>query len=126
MTTATIKLALLTSNYIPAQETDSFLSEISVNEVSGTNYVAGGNVCRNLTAVMVAGLITVDCDNPNLWNLSPTGFTNAQRAVLYIDTGVAATSRLIAYSDLFALARGNTTASYAISFSTDGVFTIPR
>jgi len=126
LTAVSYKLALLTNIYTPDQVTDEFWADIVANEVSGVNYVSGGRACNTPTVSMVTGLITFDLSDPFIWIEDPGGFTDAKQAVLYIDTGLTATSRLVAYSDPFALARGNTTDSYAISFGPTGIFTIPR
>lgn len=126
LTAVSYKLALLKAAYVTDQATDEFWSGILADEVSGVNYDAGGKVLNTPVVTLVAGLITFDISDPFIWLEDVSGFSDAARAVLYIDTGLTATSRLVAYSDAFAVARGNTTDSYAISFGASGIFTIPR
>lgn len=121
-----IKAALVTSVYTPNQNTHDFFNDIT-NEVSGTNYTAGGNVTANPAVTMSgAGLITFDADDPATWLQSGTGFSNARRVILYRDTGVTTTSNLIAYSDAFASDRGNVSGDFSITFDAAGVFTSAR
>lgn len=126
ITTVTLKLALLNTSYAPNQETDEFWDDIYTNEVTGTGYIAGGKLCNQVTVTLVNGLITVDANDPFVWLPEVGGFTDAQTAVLYIDTGVLATSRLIGYSTAFDTPQGNPVNGYSISFNAAGIFTIPR
>lgn len=123
-----LKFALLRSTYTLDINNHGFWSEVLAYEVSGVNYTAGGNLCANPTVVMDgAGLITVDAGDPNVWTQDIAGgFDNADRAVLYGDTGVAATSPLIAYGEPFALDRGNKSGAFACAFAGTGIFNIPR
>lgn len=121
-----IKCALVTSAYTPNQNTHDFFDDIT-NEVTGTNYTAGGNVCSNPAVTMDgAGLITFDADDPATWSQNAGGFSTARRAILYRDTGTAATSQLIAYSDAFSADRGNVDGDFSITFDAAGVFTSAR
>ena len=128
LTTIPLKLALVTSAYVPDQNLDEYWSEVVANEVAGAQYTAGGNVCDFPTVVMdAAGLITIDAGDPNVWPQDvDAGFDNAERAVLYADTGDAATSPLIGYGDVFAATRGNKTGAFACAFAATGIFNIPR
>ncbi len=122
-----IKLAFVTSAYTPDQNLHDFWNDASANEVSGTNYTAGGNVCANPAVTMDgAGLVTFDADDPATWLEHASGFSNARRAVLYRDTGVAATAELIAYSDDFGADKGNVGGDLTASFAAAGVFTAAR
>jgi hypothetical protein len=125
---ATVKIALVTSTETPDQDADDFWSDASANEVSGTNYTAGGNAVANITVgnPTTAGLITVDGDDPATWSQSTAGFTNARRAILYEDTGTGTTSGLIAYSDAFSADRGNVDGDFSITLDAAGIFTSAR
>jgi len=121
-----LKIALVTSTYTPDQNLHDFFDDIT-NEVSGTNYTAGGNVCANGAATVDgSGNVKVDADDPATWSQSGTGFSNARRAILYHDTGTAATSRLIAYSDAFSADKGNVDGDFTITLDSAGIFTSAR
>jgi len=121
------KIALVTSAYTPNQNTHDFWDDASANEVSGTGYTAGGNVLNNPSVSMDgSGNITIDGDDPATWAQDAAGFTNARRAVLIRDTGVAATSEIVAYSDDFGADRGNVAGPYSIQLDAAGIITSAR
>ena len=76
----TIKVGLLSINHI-FDATDSTWADVSANEVSGTNYSAGGNT-------ITGKAVTVG--NTTKWNATDTTFTNvtltAYHAVIYDTT----------------------------------------
>src|SRR5438552_5213265 len=92
----TIKVALCTSTYTPNQDTHVFFSDIT-NEITGTGYTAGG--------VGLAGKsVSYDsATNETRLLASASSWTTAtftyRYAIVYKDTGSAATSPLIAYFD---------------------------
>lgn len=121
----TIKCALVTSGYTPDQNLHDFWNDVT-NEVSGTNYTAGGNSCLNPTVTMNgSGLVTFDADDPATWAQHAAGFNNAVRAILYRDTGVSSTSELIAFSGTFT-AGGNVDGPFSIQLDAAGIFAAPR
>lgn len=121
------KIALVTNVYVPDQNLHDFWADASANEVAGTGYTAGGNVLANpILTLSGAGLITFDADDPATWSQNAGGFTNARRALLYRDSGVAGTSELVAYSDAFSADRGNVDGDFSITFDAAGIFTSAR
>lgn len=109
--TDTIKLMLVTSTYVPNQDTHTKRSDIT-NEVTGTGYVAGGfalvnkSVTQNNTTD--AGVFTADAIN------IPNATITARGCVLYKSRGGASSAdELIAYGDF-----------EADITSTNGIFTI--
>ena len=95
--TDTIKLMLVTSTYVPNQDTHTKRSDIT-NEVTGTGYVAGGfalvnkSVTQNNTTD--AGVFTADAIN------IPNATITARGCVLYKSRGgVESADELIAYGD---------------------------
>lgn len=119
--TDTIKVALITSTLAPVASTHSLWSELSTNEVSGTNYTANGETLA-VTVNEVTGTVTVDSADPQ-WLESATGFANARYAILYKDTGVAATSPLICFID-FTIDKGNTASNLVLQIDALGIFTL--
>jgi len=94
--TDTIKVALCTSSYSPDQDNHQYFSSVT-NEVSGTGYTAGG-------AALSSKLVNYD-GTTNVMSLragsttwSSATFTT-RYAVIYKDTGSAATSPLLGYVD---------------------------
>jgi hypothetical protein len=126
LTAATIKCALVTNSYVPNQNTDDFWNDVSANEVSGTNYSAGGNTLATPTVTLSgAGLVTVDASDPAAWSQSGTGFSNARYAVIYVSTGVSSTSDLIGYAS-FGSDVGNVSGDLTVTVNASGLFTSAR
>jgi hypothetical protein len=121
-----IKCALVTGTYTPDQNAHDFFDDIT-NEVSGTNYTAGGNVMSNgAVTVDGSGNVTVDLDDPATWTQDASGFSNARRAIIYHDTGTASSSRLIGYSNDFGSDQGNDSGDFSISVNASGLLTSAR
>ena len=116
----TIKVMLVTSAYVPNVDTHAFRSSVT-NEVTGTGYTAGG---KALTAKIVtqdnaADSAVFDAD-PVTW---ATSTITARGAVLYKDTGNAATDNLIAYFD-FGVDESSTSGDFTITWNAGGILTI--
>lgn len=120
--TTTVKIALVTSSYTPNRAGHDFWDDASANEVSGTNYTAGGNEVASKTCAVASNVVTVDAADPATWSQSGSGFSNARYAILYKDTGTASTSVLIAYAD-FGSDKGNVSGDLTVELDTDGIFT---
>lgn len=125
----TLKLAIFKA-FTPDQNLHDFYNDLvaATNQVAGTNYTAGGNACTSptWTGPDGAGLLTYDATDPAVWSQSAGGFANGRRAILYYDTGVDTTSRLVAYSDDFGADAGNVAGDLLVSFNAAGIFTSPR
>lgn len=124
----TLKLAIVTSAYTPDQNLHDFWDDVSSNEVSGSNYTAGGNACASptWTGPDGSGVMTFDANDPATWSQHATGVSNGRRYVLYYDTGVAATSSLVAYSNDAGADFGNVAADLAVAFNASGIYTDTR
>ena len=110
----TIKIALVTSLYTPDNAHD-FFNDIT-NEVTGSNYTAGGAAVGSKSITLVTTTVTFDGANVT-WTSHASGFSNARRAILYKDTGVSTTSNVIAYSDDFGADKGNTGGDLTLDLS---------
>lgn len=115
-TGSTLKVALVTSSYTPNQTTHDFWDDAQANEVSGTNYAAGG-VALGTKAVSTAVHVTTFSAADVTWTQHASGFSTARYAILYNDTGTASTSALVAYADL-TVNRGNVTGDLTLQFPT--------
>ena len=101
----TINLALVTSDYTPNIDTHEFWDDVT-HEVAGTGYTAGGKELQDKS-------VTQDNDgDQGVWDAEIVVWANsvltARGAVLYKDTGNAATSPLIRYFD------------FGMNYTTDG------
>lgn len=117
----TIKCALATSTYTPNQDTHNFFDDIT-NEVSGTGYTAGGVALTTSAPAYDATSNTLRLDASDAqWT---TASFTARYAIVYKDTGSAATSPLLGYVDF----GGDETVSsgtFTIQWdATDGVLRI--
>lgn len=123
----TLKMAVVTGIYTPDINLHEFWSSVVANEVAGTGYTAGGNACANpLVTMDVSGNVTFDADDPAAWAVNAAGFSNGRRFILFWDTGVAATSRLHAYSDDFGADKGNVAGEFAGAMDPLGIHTQAR
>lgn len=114
----TIKLALLTSTYTPAQTSHEWFSDIT-NEVSGTGYTAGGATLASKTVSTSGTTVTVDAADP-AWSSSTI---TARYGVLYKSTGTAATSPLIGLYD-FGSDYISTNGTFTFTVNASGLLTI--
>jgi hypothetical protein len=123
----TLKLAIVTSAYTVDQGAHDFFNDIT-NEVSGTGYTAGGNACASptWTGPDGSGTLTFDASDPATWGQNASGFSNGRRAILYYDTGTAATSRLVGYSNDFGADAGNVAGDFSVTFNASGIYTSSR
>ena len=94
----TIKVMLVTSSYTPNRDTHSRRSSVT-NEVSGTNYTAGGFTLGSKTITQDNTLDRATYDAADV-TADPITFTGATQAVVYKSTGVAANDNLICCIDL--------------------------
>ncbi len=92
----TIKVALCTNAYVPDQDTHQYFNQIT-NEFVGAGYVAGGATLAGKTQTYVGGTNTFTLDaNDAFWAAATV---TARYAIIYLATGVAATSPLLLYVD---------------------------
>jgi hypothetical protein len=89
---ATLKVMLCTVGYTPNQDLHRYKSDVN-NEVTGTNYIAGGQTVTGLAQAYdtATNRLSLTCDNV-LWADSTI---TARHAVWYLDTGTATTSQLL-------------------------------
>jgi hypothetical protein len=98
--TDSIKCMLVKSTYTPAAATHDFIDDVNAEEVAaGASYSAGGPALAGKTMTLAGGVATFDANDVTIAQ-NASGFTDARYAVLYQDSGVAGTSKLIAYADL--------------------------
>lgn len=118
--TDTIKVALVTSAYTPDVDTHEDFADVT-NEVTGTGYTAGGDTITNpaVTQDNTGDTGVFDGDDVS-W---PSSTITARGAVIYKDTGNAATSWLIAYLD-FTTDESSSDGTFSIQWSADGILTL--
>jgi len=119
--TDVIKLMLVDSTRAPIANTDTFIgAAIDANEVTGTNYTAGGDTVT-VTVTQTTGTVTVDGTDVT-WLQNGAGFTDARYAILYKDITSAAVSPVIGYID-FTSDKGNVSGDLTVQWNASGIFT---
>jgi len=114
----TIKVSLHTSSYSPTG-THDFFNDLT-NEVTGSNYTAGGNTLGS-TAVTTVTTNDAMFDAADVtWSSHASGFSTARYAVIYKSTGTASTSPLVGYID-FVSNQDNVNNDLTIKWNTSGI-----
>lgn len=118
--TDTIKQALHTSSYVPDQDANDFFNDCT-NEISGTNYTAGGVTLgsKTVTYTGASNLFALDAGDAQWTSASFT----ARIGVVYKSTGTGSTSPLISYID-FGGDETIASGTFTIQYDTTGIATI--
>jgi hypothetical protein len=122
-----IKMALITDVVTPAATDATPMWAVGSgvdydgNEVSGTNYVAGGTALTAPALTLLAAVATFDDATDLVWSQSGTGFSDARWGILYSDTSTA--KNAIGFLDLGGDV-GNVAGDLTIAFNTDGILTL--
>jgi hypothetical protein len=115
--TNTIKVSLHTSTYSPNLDTHDFYDDVT-NEVSSTNYTAGGFTLTSPTITVDGASNEVRLDAADA-SWTTVTFTT-RYGVVYKSTGTASTSPLIALID-FGADQTVSAANFSIVFAATGV-----
>jgi hypothetical protein len=117
--TDTIKVALLLNTYTPDVDLHDFYNDVSPFETSGTLYTAGGVTLggKTLTYDNATNETRLDA-NDAVWG--PGASFTAYFAVVYKDTGAAATSPIMGYVD-FGGVQTVTLGTFTIQWNATGV-----
>jgi len=116
--TDTIKLKYMKTTYTPAPTTEDFLSDVSAEEASG----APTETLANADVRIDTGNSRVEYDADDVTENSITTTTN--KFIIYKDTGVAATSPLIAVLDITEGTLSPVSGTLALTFNAQGLFSI--
>lgn len=118
--TDTMKVAAHTNTYTVDQDTHDFFNDVT-NEVTGTNYSAGGSTLGTVTLTRSTGTVTFDAADV-VWTQSASGFSTGRKFVVYKSTGTASTSRLFSVVTADADV-GNVTGDLTIAWNAAGIAT---
>lgn len=118
--TDTIKVALVTSAYTPNQDAHEDFADVT-NEVTGTGYTADGEA-------LASKAVTIDdTDNEGVFDAADVTWSSstitARGAVIYKDTGSAATSLLICYLD-FGSDQSSSAGDFTIQWNSEGILNL--
>lgn len=122
----TIKVTLHSSAYTPSVSADEFFSDIGSELSTANGYTAGGATLAG-KSVTVTGTVTSYRASATTWTPGAAETLTARYAVVWQDTGSAATSPVLAYvlldntpADVSA-----TNADFTLTWdATDGVFKV--
>jgi len=122
----TLRVAVVTGSYTPNQNTHNFWDDVT-NEVTGTGYTARGAALASPTITMDgSGNVKLDADDPTAWAQDAAGFTNGRRYIVYYDTTVNSTSRLVGYTNDAGADFGNVAGELAVTINASGLYTSAR
>lgn len=115
----TMKVALY-HTYTPNIDTHEFIDDVTTEE-SGTGYTAGGETLASKTTTVNTGsdLVAIDAADVT-WSGLDVG--TPSHAVIYKDTGVAATSPVLCYVELGATASNG--GDYTLAWNASGIATL--
>ena len=114
----TIKLKYMATTYTPDVTTENFLSDVSASEASGAPTETLANVDVRIDTANTR--VELDADNVT----EDTITTTTDKFIIYKDTGVEATSPLIAYIDIAEGTLQTVAGTLAISFNAEGLFAV--
>ena len=119
MEAETHKELMTTDTFAPNFDTMDFRDDVT-NEVSGTNYTAGGVTVTGTEWTIASGLMTFDMTDTVYSNVT---ISNAMAGVFYFNVGTAATDQLLLLQD-FVTAASATAADFTIQHAAGGVATL--
>lgn len=116
--TDTIKCGLV-GGYTPNIDTHTAWSDVSASEIAAANYTAGGvTVTASVSVNTASDRAEYDSSDPAWTSL---GSATISHAIWYKDSGVAATSWLVAYMEITTNSNGG---NYTINVNATGLFTL--
>jgi hypothetical protein len=114
----TIKLKYMATGYTPAPTTENYLSDVSASEASG----APTETLASVDVRIDAANSRVEVDAADVTENGITCTTN--KFIIYKDTGVAATSPLIACVDIAEGTLAPIAGTLALAFNAEGIFAV--
>ena len=115
----TPKAMILNTTHTTNIDTQEFIDDVSTNEVSGTNYTAGGATLASVTVTIDTGTDTVklDCNDVTYTNIT---ISNAKYVAYYVDTGTPGTSPIINIAT-FATTEDRTAQDLVLEIAAGGI-----
>lgn len=113
----TPKFMLVDAAHTPNQDTNDFINDVNANEAAGTGYTAGGLTLASVTVTLDAATNTITITATDISGIS----VSCRWGVFYVDTGTAATSPVLSYTDFSLGLGGNVTLVSTTSLSTTGL-----
>ena len=114
----TLKLKYMATSYTPAPTTENFLSDVSASEAAG----APTETLANVDVRIDTGNSRVEIDFDDVTENTIT--TTTDKFIIYKDTGVAATSPLIAVADIVEGTLAPVAGTLSLTINAQGLFSI--
>lgn len=111
-------ITLISDSATPNFDTMDFWNDLSANEVTGTNWAAGGVALTGTELTISSGVLVFDATDVSV---ASTTITSAMAAVLRTNVGSAATDQLVLLSD-FVNPVSTSNGTFAINWAATGIF----
>ncbi len=118
----TLKVALLNNSHAH-NNAHTVFGDVSANEISGTNYVAGGQALANRSWSRSAGVAKLDADDLTWSGLIVTGL---RYGVLYRHDEATPANRLLLATITLDSGAFNVDGDYKILWHADGILTVSK
>lgn len=113
-------ITLVSDAATPNFDTMDFWDDLSANEVTGTNWAAGGVALTGTEITLASGTLTFDATDVSV---ASTTITDAMAAVLRTSVGTAATDQLVGLWD-FVNAVSTSNGTFGIQWNATGLVTL--
>ena len=114
------KITLISDSATPNFDTMDFWNDLSANEVTGTNWAAGGVALTGTEITLSSGVLTFDATDVSV---ASTTITGAMASVLRTNVGSDATDQLVMLHD-FVTAVSTVNGTFAITWNASGLMTL--
>lgn len=113
------RITLISDSATPNFDTMDFWDDLVANEVTGTNWSAGGVALTGTEVTLSGGLLTFDATDVSV---ASTTISNAMASVLRFNVGSNATDQLVLLHD-FVTAVSSSNGTFAINWAAGGLMT---
>jgi hypothetical protein len=114
------RITLISDSATPNFDTMDFWDDLVANEVTGTNWAAGGVALTGTEITLSSGVLTFDATDISV---ASTTISNAMASVLRFNVGSNATDQLVMLHD-FVTAVSSSNGTFAINWSASGLATL--
>lgn len=114
------RITLVSDSATPNFDTMDFWDDLVANEVTGTNWSAGGVALTGTEVTLSGGVLTFDATDVSV---ASTTIANAMAAVLRTNVGANGTDQLVLLSD-FVTAVSSSNGTFGINWAAGGIATI--
>lgn len=113
-------ITLISDSATPNFDTHDFWDDLVANEVTGTNWAAGGVALTGTEITLASGVLTFDATDISV---ASTTITNAMASVLRTSVGTNATDQLVMLHD-FITAVSTSNGTFGIQWAAAGLSTL--